>query len=172
MRNGTRFFATALMGLIVFGVSGCGQDTPPTDTTTPAPAATGTATPPESRGSTVRPVNDARIANMEVEEPGAWLSYGRNYEEQRFSPLTQINRETVQDLGIAFYKDLNTIHPMEATPLMAEKANSTSHVSPATRLAPASHDSHGRERSPDELHRTTMPAFRLSKGSRTGHWAR
>ena len=35
-------------------------------------------------------------------EPGNWLAYGRDYEEQRFSPLTQINRETVDRLGLAF----------------------------------------------------------------------
>ena len=28
-------------------------------------------------------VNDARIAQIETNEPGAWLTYGRNYEEQR-----------------------------------------------------------------------------------------
>ena len=30
-----------------------------------------------------------------------WLSYGRTYDEQRFSPLTAVNRDTVSKLGLA-----------------------------------------------------------------------
>ena len=65
-------------------------------------------------------VDEARIANIEETEPGAWLTYGRNYEEQRFSPLAAINRETVGGLGIAWYKDLNTYHPFQGTPLVID----------------------------------------------------
>ena len=50
-------------------------------------------------------VNEKRIAKMEQDEPGAWLTFGRNYEEQRFSPLQQVNRENVDKLGIALFKD-------------------------------------------------------------------
>jgi quinohemoprotein ethanol dehydrogenase len=65
-------------------------------------------------------VDEARIANIETAEPGAWLTYGRNYEEQRFSPLTEINRETVEGLGIAWFKDLDTYHPVQGTPLVID----------------------------------------------------
>lgn len=65
-------------------------------------------------------VDEARIAAIETDEPGAWLTYGRNYEEQRFSPLTDINRESVSGLGIAWYKELDTFHPVEATPLIID----------------------------------------------------
>jgi len=65
-------------------------------------------------------VNDARVANIETAEPGSWLTYGRNYEEQRFSPLTDINRDTVGDLGIAWFKDLNTEHTLQGTPLVID----------------------------------------------------
>ena len=34
-------------------------------------------------------------------EPGNWLAHGRTYNEQRFSPLKWINRETVPRLGFA-----------------------------------------------------------------------
>jgi quinohemoprotein ethanol dehydrogenase len=65
-------------------------------------------------------VDEARIAGIETAEPGAWLTYGRNYEEQRFSPLTDINRETVNNLDLAWFKDLDTIHKVEATPLVID----------------------------------------------------
>jgi len=69
---------------------------------------------------TVALVDEARIARMETDEPGAWLTYGRTYEEQRFSPLTDVNVETVADLGIAWQKDLDTFHKVEATPLVID----------------------------------------------------
>ena len=47
-----------------------------------------------------RGVDGARIA---APAPGEWLSYGRTYDEQRFSPLDQINTETVKDLGLAWW---------------------------------------------------------------------
>ena len=43
-------------------------------------------------------VNAARIT---AANPDDWLSYGRTYDEQRNSPLDQINHETVKDLGLA-----------------------------------------------------------------------
>lgn len=49
---------------------------------------------------------------------GEWLSYGRTYDEQRFSPLAAINEKTVGDLGLAWSYDLDTARGQEATPLM------------------------------------------------------
>jgi quinohemoprotein ethanol dehydrogenase len=74
----------------------------------------------ESSATVAAMVDEARIANIETAEPGAWLTYGRSYEEQRFSPLTDINQETVSDLGIAWYIDLDTYHPFEGTPLVID----------------------------------------------------
>ncbi len=37
---------------------------------------------------------------------GQWMSYGRDYNEQRYSPLKQINVESVSRLGLAWYADL------------------------------------------------------------------
>jgi alcohol dehydrogenase (cytochrome c)/quinohemoprotein ethanol dehydrogenase len=37
---------------------------------------------------------------------GQWMSYGRDYSEQRFSPLKQINAGNVGRLGLAWYADL------------------------------------------------------------------
>jgi quinohemoprotein ethanol dehydrogenase len=49
--------------------------------------------------------------------PGDWMSYGRTYDEQRFSPLTGINADNVKQLGLAWYYDLETNRGQEATPI-------------------------------------------------------
>ena len=46
-------------------------------------------------------VDDARIINAPNAEPGSWLTYGQTYKEQRFSHLTQITRDNVDELGLA-----------------------------------------------------------------------
>lgn len=50
--------------------------------------------------------------------PGEWLTYGLNYEEQRYSLLGQINKNTVGTLGLAWWAQLDTDRGQEATPLM------------------------------------------------------
>ena len=37
---------------------------------------------------------------------GQWTSYGRDYSEQRYSPLKQINADNASQLGLAWYGDL------------------------------------------------------------------
>jgi quinohemoprotein ethanol dehydrogenase len=59
-------------------------------------------------------VNAQRII---AANPDDWLSYGRTYDEQRHSPLDQINKNTVKDLGLAWYADMDTARGQEATPL-------------------------------------------------------
>lgn len=49
-----------------------------------------------------------------------WLSYGRTYDEQRFSPLSDINRQNVKDLGLAWFSDLDTARGQESTPLVID----------------------------------------------------
>lgn len=49
--------------------------------------------------------------------PQDWLSTGRSYDEQRYSPLTQINRQTVKRLNLAWYADLGSTRGVEGTPL-------------------------------------------------------
>ena len=51
---------------------------------------------------------------------GEWLSYGRSYSEQRFSPLDQINAESVGELGLAWFHEFDTDRGQEATPLMVD----------------------------------------------------
>ncbi|MBS0481620.1 MAG: PQQ-dependent dehydrogenase, methanol/ethanol family [Proteobacteria bacterium] len=60
-------------------------------------------------------VTDAMIANA---AEGEWLSYGRDYAEQRFSTLKQVNDSNVGQLGLTWSADLDTARGQEATPLM------------------------------------------------------
>lgn len=55
-------------------------------------------------------------------EPGQWMSTGRNYWEQRFSPLDQINTDNVDQLGLAWSADLDTSRGQEATPIVVDGA--------------------------------------------------
>jgi quinohemoprotein ethanol dehydrogenase len=59
-------------------------------------------------------VNSERIKKADGSE---WLSYGRTYDEQRHSPLDQINQTNIKDLGLAWFADLDTARGQEATPL-------------------------------------------------------
>ncbi len=49
-----------------------------------------------------------------------WLMYGRTYDEQRFSPLRQINEDNVQQLGLVWSRELGTTRGLEATPLVLD----------------------------------------------------
>ncbi len=50
-------------------------------------------------------------------EDGAWLTDGRDYTGQRYSPLTQINADNVDQLGLAWFDEYDTYRGVEATPL-------------------------------------------------------
>src|SRR6266481_1649055 len=62
------------------------------------------------------PVNAARLDNAD-RDGSNWLSYGRTYSEQRYSPLTRISADNAKQLGLAWYADLDTDRGQEATPL-------------------------------------------------------
>jgi quinohemoprotein ethanol dehydrogenase len=51
---------------------------------------------------------------------GEWLSYGKGYSEQRFSPLDKVNATNVGQLGLAWYVQFDTDRGQEATPLMVD----------------------------------------------------
>ena len=60
-----------------------------------------------------------RIGHADT-EPQNWLSSGRDYSEQRFSPLKSIEEGNVGQLGLAWYYDLDTHRGQEATPLVID----------------------------------------------------
>ena len=64
-------------------------------------------------------VNHARMGKADS-EPGLWGSYSRTWDEQRFSPLDQINDGNVQRLGLAWYDDLDTYRGVQASPLVID----------------------------------------------------
>ena len=64
-------------------------------------------------------VQDKQISTIE-DNSGDWLTYGRNYGEERFSPLGQITKENVGQLGLAWSLNLGTKRGIEATPLVVD----------------------------------------------------
>ena len=62
----------------------------------------------------------ARTDPLANPAPGEWLSDGRDYTAQRFSPLTHVNAGNIGELGLAWYADLDTYRGVEATPLYAD----------------------------------------------------
>ncbi len=54
------------------------------------------------------------------EAPGDWLTGGRDYEQSYFSPLAQIDRDTVAQLGFAWQYDIDTTDGFEATPIVVD----------------------------------------------------
>ncbi|QDX80189.1 PQQ-dependent dehydrogenase, methanol/ethanol family [Denitratisoma sp. DHT3] len=66
-------------------------------------------------------VDGARLVAAD-REPGNWMSHGRTYSEQRFSPLEQINDRNVSRLGLAWSQTLEFERGVEATPLMVDGA--------------------------------------------------
>jgi quinohemoprotein ethanol dehydrogenase len=67
----------------------------------------------------IQPVTGARIQDT-AGEARNWLSYGRTYSEQRYSPLAKINADNANRLGLAWYADLDTQRGQEATPLVVD----------------------------------------------------
>jgi len=70
-------------------------------------------------------VNQARMLKAD-QDAGNWMSWGRTYSEQRFSPLTQINDKNVTQLGLAWFYDLDTFRGVEGTPVVVDGVMYTS----------------------------------------------
>jgi len=64
-------------------------------------------------------VDDAKLAAQETEH-GDWLTYGRNYKEDRYSKLDQINKSTLKDLSLAWTLNVNTKRGIQGTPLVVD----------------------------------------------------
>src|SRR5580704_1831374 len=67
-----------------------------------------TLTPTPFQSSSISPTTDAATD---------WLRYGRTDDEQRFSPLNQINDRNIDKLGLAWSHEFGTARGLEATPL-------------------------------------------------------
>lgn len=59
------------------------------------------------------------------QQPGQWMTAGRNYQEHHHSPLKQINTENAEDLGLAWAREARnalgtTPRGLEATPVVVD----------------------------------------------------
>ena len=64
-------------------------------------------------------VDTARITNADG-EPGNWLAHGRTYDEQRYSPLKQIDATNISALNVAWYQNTESKRGLEATPIVVD----------------------------------------------------
>ncbi|MGH0032016.1 MAG: PQQ-dependent dehydrogenase, methanol/ethanol family [Myxococcota bacterium] len=64
-------------------------------------------------------IDDARLRDADADHAN-WLTHGRTYAEQRFSPLDQITRENVAKLGLVWSYDLGSNRGVEATPIVVD----------------------------------------------------
>ncbi|MCP5432141.1 MAG: PQQ-dependent dehydrogenase, methanol/ethanol family [Alphaproteobacteria bacterium] len=80
-------------------------ESPPAAESTPAP--------------TVADIDGTRIVAADA-EPESWLSYGRTYSEQRYSPLDQIDTESVSRLGFVWEYETLTNRGLEASPIVVD----------------------------------------------------
>jgi len=53
-------------------------------------------------------------------EPGNWMSHGRTYDEQRYSPLAKVNDKNAARLGVAWTQKLEWDQGVEATPIVVD----------------------------------------------------
>ncbi|MDX1649636.1 MAG: PQQ-dependent dehydrogenase, methanol/ethanol family [Myxococcota bacterium] len=94
-----------LVALAALGAAGCGL-------------ARGVDAPaPEPRGAAA--VTDAVLRNADAVR-GDWLTHGRTYAEQRFSPLDRIHQGNVAELGLAWAFETGTKRGLEATPIVVD----------------------------------------------------
>jgi alcohol dehydrogenase (cytochrome c)/quinohemoprotein ethanol dehydrogenase len=73
--------------------------------------------PPQGEAAQV-PAGTSLVAQMT--DPSVWLSHGRTYDEQRYSPLNEITTENISNLGLDWYYDMDTRRGQEATPLFVD----------------------------------------------------
>jgi len=65
------------------------------------------------------PVDDVRLAAA-ARDPASWLSHGRTWSEERYSPLAQIDEANVASLAPAWVYATGETRGHEATPLVAD----------------------------------------------------
>ncbi len=70
-------------------------------------------------------VDDERLAHAATDGAN-WLSHGRDWDEQRFSPLDEITAANVGSLKLAWSVDLDTARGQEATPIVVDGVMYTS----------------------------------------------
>ena len=64
-------------------------------------------------------VNAQRVIETDS-EPENWLAHGRDYGEQRFSPLEHISQSNIDRLGLAWETPAHSMRGLEATPIVVD----------------------------------------------------
>lgn len=112
----TRIRVWGLGALLSFLLGGCDR------AEAPAPAAPEAAAPAqaaEPQAPAAANVTAERLLNA-GSEPGQWMTYGGAYDEQRYSRLTQINKENVKNLGLVWLADYDTNLQQTGSPLYVD----------------------------------------------------
>src|SRR4051812_8756036 len=55
-----------------------------------------------------------------AKEPGAWLTYSRDYTGRRYSPLDRINTGNVGKLRVAWMRQVNELDTVETSPIVVD----------------------------------------------------
>jgi alcohol dehydrogenase (cytochrome c) len=76
------------------------------------------AAPETSLAKTVEANVTVTDAQMRAPDPDNWLLYGRTYDHQRFSPLTDITRDNVKSLRPAAIIQTGVLGPLEVSPIV------------------------------------------------------
>lgn len=131
MSKRNHFPALAAAALLLASCSPSDEQTPTAQINSTPPAAQSTESTPVTSMSYAGSVNGDRIIAADTDSEN-WLANGRDYGEQRFSPLTQLNVDNVDQLSLAWYADIDTSRGQEATPIVVDGAmyvsTSWSHV--------------------------------------------
>ena len=107
-----------LVSIAVFCLTACSDE--PKSASTPG----GVVTESQVQGDRSVAIN-ASVAKVNTEsivkaDPKNWLSTGRTYDEQRHSPLKQINDTNISELGLAWSWETNTKRGLESTPIVVD----------------------------------------------------
>lgn len=90
----------------------------------PTLLAAGAYTALQAQSPSVTPIGSAAVNADRLisaaSEPGSWFAVGGSYHEQRYSLLEHINETNVQQLGLAWYADIDTERGQEATPVVVD----------------------------------------------------
>ena len=95
----------ALITAIAMALSSCDRDDPGVE---------------QTAGSSSGPPKTAERPLLPGSFNANWLTHGRTYGEQRFSPLEQVNADNVRGLGLDWFFDIPTDRGIEATPLVLD----------------------------------------------------
>lgn len=108
-----RFFSAALLGCAALALAACNASKNDSISGTGA-------------------LDDAEKASEALLKTGGtgddWPGIGYSYDEQRFSPLTDINDQNVGELGIAWTADLEDARGQEATPVVVDGVMYVTHA--------------------------------------------